>query len=100
MPIDRARFSSSRIAWIERSRALFSNWLTNSTASPATTNNPVVVTRRGVLPRTGASTGAARAICARCPVRKECAAAGAGEHHGIWGGKSGNQRRQARNTAT
>jgi WhiB family transcriptional regulator, redox-sensing transcriptional regulator len=39
---------------------------------------------------------AARKVCAGCPVRSECAAAGLAEYHGIWGGLSVNQRRGER----
>lgn len=39
---------------------------------------------------------AARALCARCPVRDECleAALSSGEPHGIWGGLNELQRRR------
>lgn len=30
---------------------------------------------------------AARVLCARCPVRRACAAAGRGESFGVWGGR-------------
>ena len=42
-----------------------------------------------------ASTGAARAVCAACPVRTECltAALERGEQHGIWGGLTTRERR-------
>ena len=33
------------------------------------------------------------AICARCPVRQECADAGHSEHHGIWGGMAPTERK-------
>ena len=35
---------------------------------------------------------AARAVCGRCPVRVECAAAGQGEEHGVWGGELASRR--------
>ena len=39
---------------------------------------------------------AARALCARCPVREECleSALASGEPHGIWGGLNELQRRR------
>ncbi|HEX8001753.1 MAG TPA: WhiB family transcriptional regulator [Mycobacteriales bacterium] len=39
---------------------------------------------------------AARALCDRCPVRKDCleAALASGEPHGIWGGLNELQRRR------
>ncbi|HEX7355276.1 MAG TPA: WhiB family transcriptional regulator [Mycobacteriales bacterium] len=43
-----------------------------------------------------AEAAAARAVCAECPVRAECADAGMGEHYGVWGGLSLNQRRAMR----
>jgi hypothetical protein len=38
----------------------------------------------------------ARAICAGRAVADECLAAGARERHGLWGGASTQQRKQAR----
>lgn len=43
-----------------------------------------------------------KAICARCPVRKECldfALTPPLEHHGIWGGTSERERRRMRRRA-
>jgi WhiB family redox-sensing transcriptional regulator len=42
------------------------------------------------------SSAAALAICARCPVREQCAAAGKAERYGIWGGQTERQRQAAR----
>ena len=41
---------------------------------------------------------AAKAICARCPVRKACLrfALGTGQDYGIWGGLTENERRSLR----
>lgn len=42
-------------------------------------------------------------VCRECPVQQQCAAAGAGERYGIWGGLTEARRkrqRQARNRAT
>ena len=39
---------------------------------------------------------AARAVCAKCPVRSECLEAGLREKHGIWSGTSERQRRGIR----
>jgi WhiB family transcriptional regulator, redox-sensing transcriptional regulator len=38
----------------------------------------------------------AKAVCARCPVRSQCAAYAltTGERHGIWGGFTGTERRR------
>lgn len=47
-------------------------------------------------PARGESTEVARAVCASCPVILDCAAAGVGEKHGMWGGLSERQRRQMR----
>ncbi|MEQ3553652.1 WhiB family transcriptional regulator [Pseudonocardia nematodicida] len=43
---------------------------------------------------------AAKAVCARCPVRPQCAtdALVNGERHGVWGGLSAAERRAARRT--
>lgn len=38
----------------------------------------------------------AKALCAACPVREACLAAGMGEHHGIWGGLTPRERRALR----
>jgi WhiB family redox-sensing transcriptional regulator len=38
----------------------------------------------------------ARAICAGCPVREACLAAGIAEDHGIWGGLTPRERRVLR----
>lgn len=48
------------------------------------------------FPERGIPAKPAKAICYICPVQAECAAAGAGELHGIWGGTSGLDRRAAR----
>ncbi len=47
------------------------------------------------FPDRGGSSKAARAICARCPVRAECLqyALERGEMFGIWGGTSERERR-------
>ena len=42
----------------------------------------------------GEPTEPAKTICRSCPVRSECAAVGAGEQSGIWGGMSGRERRR------
>jgi WhiB family redox-sensing transcriptional regulator len=41
----------------------------------------------------------AKAICATCPVIKECAAYGQNEQYGIWGGTTAKSRRRARRIA-
>ena len=43
----------------------------------------------------------AKAVCARCRVRRECLAfaLGTGQAHGVWGGLSEQERRPTRNTA-
>jgi WhiB family transcriptional regulator, redox-sensing transcriptional regulator len=40
----------------------------------------------------------AKAVCSRCPVMKECLdwALKTDEHHGVWGGKSEDERRTMR----
>lgn len=52
------------------------------------------------FPEHGDSAGAARAaaICARCPVRQDCAdyAAAANEHWGIWAGMGREARKRQR----
>ena len=49
-------------------------------------------------PEVGESTAAAKAVCARCAVRPECAqyALDHGERFGIWGGMSVRERRSVR----
>jgi WhiB family transcriptional regulator, redox-sensing transcriptional regulator len=49
-------------------------------------------------PAPDASADAARAVCARCPVRAECAqhAAENREMHGVWGGRTAAERRNNR----
>jgi WhiB family redox-sensing transcriptional regulator len=55
------------------------------------------VTEVDFFPRRGASTAAARATCAGCPVRVDCAAYGLErEELGIWGGTTERQRQRAR----
>ena len=46
----------------------------------------------------GEATAPAKAICATCPVADECLdyALRNGERHGVWGGKSGRERRRMR----
>lgn len=47
-------------------------------------------------PGRGEDTTAAKAICARCPVRAECLDYAMGdprEKHGVWGGRSERERR-------
>ena len=53
------------------------------------------------FPARGEPTDAAKAICARCPVRVECGdfAMASNERYGIWGGLSQRQLRQARSEA-
>ncbi|MGO9657371.1 MAG: WhiB family transcriptional regulator [Acidimicrobiales bacterium] len=41
-----------------------------------------------------AEIAAAKAICAKCPVRKQCLSAGLDEEFGIWGGLTAEERRQ------
>lgn len=41
----------------------------------------------------------AQRVCADCQVRAECAAAGANERDGVWGGLSGADRRRSRQGA-
>ena len=50
-------------------------------------------------PDRGESLEAARWFCTGCSVTVECAAAGADEKHGVWGGLSGRQRRIVRRSA-
>lgn len=45
---------------------------------------------KGVQPE---ETAATRAICAGCPVSAECGAAGKREGHGMWGGRTFDERR-------
>jgi len=48
------------------------------------------------FPQTGKSARAAKAICARCPVRMRCLAEALdnGETYGVWGGLTPEERRQ------
>lgn len=50
------------------------------------------------FPPRGASTAEPKAVCRECVVRTECLeyALAAGEHHGIWGGRSEQERRGMR----
>lgn len=50
------------------------------------------------FPERGEDVAPAKGVCSRCAVRAECAdyAIRLGERHGIWGGLSGIERRQAR----
>lgn len=48
------------------------------------------------FPGRGEPSEPARAMCARCMVRAECATAGLDEHHGIWGATSERERRKLR----
>jgi WhiB family redox-sensing transcriptional regulator len=48
------------------------------------------------FPEQGGHTDEAKAVCAACPVRLQCAEAGRDEHYGIWGGNSGRTRRHHR----
>ena len=51
------------------------------------------------FPVLGESVAAARELrelCAGCPVREECLAAGMAETHGFWGGASPRERRRMR----
>jgi transcription factor WhiB len=43
----------------------------------------------------GRASAEALALCAECPVRAECAEAGMGERHGVWGGMTLRERRRA-----
>lgn len=54
------------------------------------------------FPEKGRSTRAAKAVCARCPVRRPCLeyALGHGERFGIWGGLSERQRRRLERSRT
>jgi len=38
----------------------------------------------------------AKSVCARCPVRERCLAAAMADEHGIWGGLTAAERRDAR----
>lgn len=51
-------------------------------------------------PERGEEVATAKAVCATCPVRAECLAAGLYEKYGIWGGTSERERRKLRRTAT
>jgi hypothetical protein len=48
------------------------------------------------FPERGEPLDVARKVCAGCVVRSECADYGRGEHYGIWGGTSENERRRIR----
>jgi len=48
------------------------------------------------FPERGGESRAAQEICASCPVKEPCAAAGLWETHGIWGGTTEHQRRVIR----
>ncbi len=50
------------------------------------------VPTRIFYPEKGLTAQHAKSVCERCPVQAECAAEGAHEPHGIWGGKSPLQR--------
>jgi WhiB family redox-sensing transcriptional regulator len=54
------------------------------------------------FPEKGGSTRAAKALCARCPVRPECLAYALthDERFGIWGGTSERDRRRMKRTTT
>ena len=41
-----------------------------------------------MFPGLGESTAVGVALCDRCPVRRQCAEAAVGEHHGIWAGSN------------
>lgn len=51
------------------------------------------------FPARGEDASTARLVCEDCPVRDECAAAGARERFGVWGGKSEYDRRKGRRAA-
>jgi WhiB family redox-sensing transcriptional regulator len=44
--------------------------------------------------RRGAEIATAKAICATCPVNKQCLSAGRNEEFGIWGGFTAEERRR------
>lgn len=48
------------------------------------------------FPPKGGSVEPAKEICDTCPVQAACAAAGAEEVHGVWAGKSTEERRTER----
>jgi WhiB family redox-sensing transcriptional regulator len=50
------------------------------------------------FPERGQSGAPAKAVCAECPVRRDCLdyAVTHGERHGIWGGTSERERRRLR----
>lgn len=50
------------------------------------------------FPERGDPAHAARAVCADCVVRAECAEYGMAERDGIWGGLNGNERRAIKRT--
>ena len=50
------------------------------------------------FPEVGEDRRPAKAICARCPVREQCLAAGIDNPDGIWGGLGWRERRRLRRT--
>ena len=48
------------------------------------------------FPKRGERVGAAKAVCARCPVCAECLELGLEEHLGVWGGTTEYERRRIR----
>jgi WhiB family redox-sensing transcriptional regulator len=48
------------------------------------------------FPERGDDHRAANEVCASCLVRADCLAAGMSEHHGVWAGTSGRERRRLR----
>lgn len=48
------------------------------------------------FPERGELTAHAKAVCRRCPVKEECAAAGLYEHFGVWGETTERERRRIR----
>lgn len=53
---------------------------------------PAMGNRPGLAASTVAQIRAAKAVCAQCPVRQECADAGRYEPFGIWGGLTADER--------
>lgn len=51
------------------------------------------------FPEKGHSGKPAQRICMRCPIRVPCAELGAGEVHGVWGGRAARERRDERKDA-
>jgi WhiB family redox-sensing transcriptional regulator len=51
------------------------------------------------FPKQGEDVTAAKAVCARCLVRAECAAYSLGEAHGIWAGTAAHTRVKLRRSA-